>query len=162
LVRASRLPTRLPCLSSFSSGVICTHTHACINLHATYVLIQCSGHGQSIDSIVHRLLVQQDLSLMQNLKHCLHCHSTQPTADKGPTLKEIEHECFQLLFGQEQTSSTSLTAFSSSGRASSMADVAVSAASNTLLRPLESIWRAILVQMYTRSSSATPRQQWRC
>ena len=48
---------------------------------------------------------------------------------------------------QGQTSSTSLTAFSNNGRASSMAEVAVSAASNTLLRPFESIWRAILVQM---------------
>ena len=54
------------------------------------------------------------------------------------------------------TSSTSLTALSRRGRASSMAAVAVSAASNTLFRPLASIWRAILVQMYTRSSNATP------
>ena len=59
------------------------------------------------------------------------------------------------------TSSTSLTAFSRRGLASSMAAVAVSAASNTLSRPLVSIWRAILVQMYTKSSRATPAQ-WRC
>ena len=56
------------------------------------------------------------------------------------------------------TSSTSLTAFSSRGLASSIAAVAVSAASKTLSRPLVSIWRAILVQMYTKSSRATPAQ----
>ncbi len=143
---SSRLPTRLPCRSSLSSGVTCS---------SSPLSGRCSHHCQdSANAACHCLLMR--------LQQC------QPTRDRsagrehpmqrtGKAQRKRQHQPVNRCSARHpHTSSISSTVRASSGRASSMVAVAASAASKTLSRPLASIWRAILVQMYTRSSSATP------